>query len=106
MLLKIMSAENAADDDSRKTFQLHDGVSTVSFEREPDGLNPGGEQRAQAHATFADNTTCVFDVPGNAYVMNDNGKTVASFGSAGLPGHYRVDEKREPRKGDRGPIER
>jgi hypothetical protein len=76
MLLKIMGAEDSSDDDSRKTFQLHEGVLSVSFKR-TDG-------NARVCATFADRLglTETFDVPGNAYVMTDQGKTVASFGSA------------------------
>ena len=77
MLLKIMGNEDAPDDDSRKTFQLHSGVLSVIFERDNNG-------RARVHASFYDRLafTEMFDIPGNAYVMSDQGKTVASFGSA------------------------
>lgn len=77
MYLKIMSAENAADSDLRKMFTLYAHVTSVEFLR-IDG-------RAVANTFFADGDEEGFAVPGNAYVMNEDGKTVASFGSAVIP---------------------
>lgn len=77
MFLKIMSGENAADNDSRKMFYLFDRVASVEFLRQ--------EGRAIANVIFDGGAEENFPVPGNAYVMNDMGKTVASFGSAQLP---------------------
>lgn len=77
MLLKIMSAENADDSDSRKMFTLHAHVATVEFLR-IDG-------RAVANVIFDNGAEEGFPVPGNAYVMNDTGDTVATFGSATIP---------------------
>lgn len=74
MFLKIMAAENAADDDSRKMFQMHDHVSTCTFVRR------GGAVIAEV--VFEDDSCETFDVPGNAYLMNAEGITVGSVGSA------------------------
>lgn len=76
MFLKIMSGEDAADSDSRKTFQLLDNVESAEFKRESD--------KALVAVLFKNGDTEDFDCPGNAYLMNDAGKTVASFGSAPL----------------------
>lgn len=79
MFLKMMSAENVADSDSRKSFQLIDHVSSVAFIREgvdafvnvyPD--NDNGDESTR------------FPVVGNCYLMNDEGRTIAQFG-AGPP---------------------
>lgn len=76
MFLKIMSGdEKLADCDSRKTFQLFDKVTCVTFNRAPDGEPP------RARIVFeGDDDIEDFPVPGNAYLMNDQGKTIASFG--------------------------
>lgn len=74
MFLKIMNQEdNSPDSDSRATFMLHDFVLTADFERE-DG-------KAFVQVLFADGDRERFEVTGNAYLMNDQGKTVASFGA-------------------------
>ena len=84
MLVKIMGAEDAPDDDSRKTFRVLADVIDVEFIRvtAPDYPYP-----AQVRLLFGRPGTPgeTFDVPGNVYVMNDNGKTVASFGSSEIP---------------------
>lgn len=74
MFLKIMGRENAADRDSRKTFALHAHVASVEFVRE-DG-------KSIAKVMFDDDSAEEFDVPGNAYLLNDNGDTIAPYGSA------------------------
>lgn len=74
MFLKIMSGEDAPDSDSRKTFQLLDHVASAEFERE--------NGRALAHVLFVSGEEESYPLEGNAYLMNDAGKTVASFGSA------------------------
>ncbi len=75
MFLKIMNCgDNAPDEDSRATFTLHDHVATASFSRE------GG--KAFVCATFEDGSDPErFEVPGNAYMMNQAGDTVAHFGA-------------------------
>lgn len=77
MLLKIMGAEDAPDSDSRKTFQLHGNVVSVDFVRK--------QGAAFADCVFEDGAQEEFPLPGNAYVMNDAGNTVATFGSASIP---------------------
>lgn len=74
MFLKIMSGEDCADSDTRKSFQLLDHVESADFERE-DG-------KAKVAVLFASGDVESFDVDGNVYLMNDAGKTVASFGSS------------------------
>lgn len=78
MLVKIMGAEDAPDDDSRKAFQIYSDVIGVAFDRDdPD--------HPQVRLRFSKGEPECFEVPGNVYVMNDNGKTVASFGGASIP---------------------
>lgn len=77
MFLKIMDATDTPDSDSRGTYQILDGVAAAKFER--DG------KKAVVKVTFFDSPGeeyDVLDVPGNAYVMNAEGVTVSSFGSA------------------------
>lgn len=78
MLLKIMSGENAPDSDSRKTFQLLDGVLSVHFKRDKD--------KAAAVKVVFDNGDDpeTFKLVGNCYLMNGDGKTIASFGPMAL----------------------
>ena len=82
MLVKIMGAEDAPDDDSRKTFRILADVIDVDFVRSPEHPH-----LAQVRVLFGRPGTPgeTFEAPGNVYVMNDNGKTVASFGSAPIP---------------------
>jgi hypothetical protein len=83
MIVKFMSDENAADDDSRKTFRLLSGVKTVEFVRgvytKGSGFGP------MAVMYMEDGSYHEESIRGNVYVMNDSGKTVSSFGIAGLP---------------------
>lgn len=74
MFLKIMSGEDVPDSDTRKSFQLFDHVESADFVRE-DG-------KPQVHVVFDDAPDETFDLLGNCYLMNDGGKTVASFGPA------------------------
>ena len=75
MFLKMMSAENAPDGDSRKTFRLLDDVAAVDFRRDPDG-------KAVAAVTFRQGPGEYYSPGGNCYLLNDAGDTVASFGVA------------------------
>ena len=78
MFLKIMSREDAADDDSRKMFRLLDHVTSAEFIR-ASGKNAG---KASVAVVFQDGSHEEFDCPSNAYLMNAEGVTVAAFGSA------------------------
>lgn len=82
MLVKIMGAEDAPDDDSRKTFRILSDVIDVEFTR-----NQEHPHYALVRVLFGQPGAPgeTFNAPGNVYVMNDNGKTVASFGSAPIP---------------------
>lgn len=73
MLLKIMSAEDAGDDDSRKTFRILDNVEAAEFARD-------AHEAAFVSVTFTDGETEDFPCPSNVYLMNHDGKTVAHFG--------------------------
>lgn len=73
MYLKIMSAEDAPDDDSRKMFQMHDHVSTCTFVRQGKAV--------VAEVVFDNGDAETFEVPSNAYLMNAEGVTVASIGA-------------------------
>ncbi len=86
MIVKIMSGENAPDDDTRKTFQLHTGVIATAFERRPMGDAPAAVVLTfEPRAPVNEPTTGTFPVHGNVYVMNEAGKTIASFGAAPIP---------------------
>lgn len=78
MYLKLMSGEDAPDGDSCKTYRLFSHVSSVSFDRRANGT-------AVAEVVFdVDSASGVgietFELEGNAYLMNDDGKTISSFG--------------------------
>lgn len=71
MYLKLMSAEDAPDSDGGKGYRLIE-CSRVEFSREPNGPvartwdssgNPGDK----------------YGLDGNAYILNNSGKTIDSF---------------------------
>jgi hypothetical protein len=79
MIVKLMSGETAPDEDSRKLFHLIADVTYVAFSRR-DGvpfISIGGEREDRELESFK--------LEGNVYVMNDAGKTIASFGAASIP---------------------
>jgi hypothetical protein len=94
MYLKIMGAENAPDDDSRVCFRILDDVTAVNFERivaPKDEHKPENRLIAnrgpKAEVTFraapgAPPYTETFWPEGNCYLMNENGRTIATFGVA------------------------
>lgn len=83
VMLKMMGAEDAPDNDSRKSFMLIDGLESVNFKR------PEDAHGAFAYLVFKSGETRCVNVHGNCYVLNDGGKTVASFGVTPLPRHNR-----------------
>lgn len=74
LFVKIMSAEDAPDNDPRKSFQLLANVESAVFLRE-DG-------KAHVAVLFKNGDQEDFDVGGNCYLMNEAGETVARFGAA------------------------
>ena len=80
MYLKIMDDENAPDEDSRKTYRLLSDVIAVKFSR-ISNIGEGPQAGAFVFVKFKTGEPETFDVFGNAYVMNDNGKTISSWGS-------------------------
>lgn len=83
MIVKIMSSENLPDDDPRKSYSLYGNISGVSWNRDLSGkvkarmyvrddVKTASVPGFSEHEVFA-------DVPANAYVMNDRGKTVDTF---------------------------
>ena len=82
MIVKMMSQENAPDDDSRKTYRIVSDVKTVEFVRKM----AAGKDTDEGIAVLEmkDGSWQEAHLYGNAYVMNDAGKTVSSFGVAQL----------------------
>lgn len=83
LIVKIMSVENLPDDDPRKSHSLVANVSSVSFNRDSEGaviarLYVRDEVKTAACGGYVDHET-FWEVPANAYVMNDKGKTVSTF---------------------------
>ena len=94
LIVKIMSAENIPDDDPRKGYSLYPDVTGVHFFRQ-DGSDMAGEGamvrlyvrepiKTAMVPGFCENEK-VAHVTGNVYVMNENGKTISSFGAAPYP---------------------
>lgn len=76
MYLKLMGPENAPDADPRKSYRIHE-VRDAEFYRNDEGL-------AFVYVTPFDGEGFELPVVGNVYLMNADGKTISSFGSAGL----------------------
>lgn len=75
--IKIMSGENLADSDVAKGFKMILVDEGDHFEF---GHNTQGEPIVTVNAGKGDNRLgVVYPVTGNAYVMSETGKTVASF---------------------------
>jgi hypothetical protein len=75
--IKIMSGENLADSDVGKGFKM---VLVDEGDHFEFGHNAQGEPIVTVNAGKGDNRNgVVYPVTGNAYVMSETGKTVASF---------------------------
>lgn len=90
LIVKIMSAEDTADHDTRKGFQIFSDVVSAVFERRGDGTCEAPRDHVQPWLTLryrkqpgdeVENALS-FEPRGNVYVMNDRGQTVASYGIA------------------------
>lgn len=91
LTVKIMSDQNIADDDSRKDYLLYSGVASVEFRRtNVDHRADSDVPRAWAHLNMANGDGFSIPVNANAYVMNDAGKTISSYGAGRHPGEDRV----------------
>jgi hypothetical protein len=78
LIVKFMSAENSLNDDDKvKSFRLVTGVADISFHRN-DGV-PVYDMTRPPHVPYGDAITEHGDVQGDVYVMNEAGKTIASF---------------------------
>ena len=78
LIVKMMSSEDTPDTDTRKSYRLFTGVVDVDFSR-----GEGGEAYMDLMFSGEDDKE-TYEVIGNVFVMNEAGKTVASFGSAPL----------------------
>lgn len=80
MILKIMLHDHSEPDaNPYASYHIHEGVKSVRFsDLESDGPAPR-QTYAQACVTFDDGSCEHFAVPGNAYLMNANGKTISSY---------------------------
>lgn len=87
VIVKMMGSEDAPDSDTRKTFHLYTDILKVEFFRE------GREAYAWlwfSPAPFSPNDGTfqiqkeMFLLIGNVYVMNNDGKTISSFGPTPL----------------------
>ncbi len=76
MLLKLMSDEAIPDHDNRKRFRLFDDVKRVTFVRDPESNDLTG---VFAEVIWRDGERDIHFLTGNAYLMNDQGKTIQSF---------------------------
>lgn len=82
MFVKLMSDENAPDQDSRKEFRLLADVTAVIFKRRVEA--PVEDDTPHAIVIFKDMTVESYPLVGNAYILNDEGKTIEKFGVAPL----------------------
>lgn len=89
MILKLMGPEDCPDSDTRKTYRILDDVVACNFTR-PDG----DEAEPVVRVTFGNDSVESFPLYGNAYLMNQTGKTVSSFGCSPVP---KAGEDGDPR---------
>lgn len=98
LIVKIMGAEDAPDQDTRKTYRLMADILDVNFTREEDGqaylsvMYPLGNDSV-GDLSSPHLETEKFAVFGNVYVMNENGKTISQFGCARIPAIHNVPPK-------------
>ena len=82
LIVKIMSAEDTADSDTRKTHRLFAGVDDVEFGRQGPDEPPVVHLRFKPEFRDAEAEVLTIALAGNVYVMNEAGKTISSFGCA------------------------
>jgi len=72
LIVKIMSAENLPDEDSRKSYNLLTGVTFVEFHRKGGNAYIGVTTETVPEVQS-------YCVDANVYVMNENGKTISAY---------------------------
>lgn len=104
MYVKIMSGEDMPDGDSRKTYSLFQQVVAVDFHRADTPPGGGAPIPPVLSLTFENGEREAHSIFGNVYMLNDQGKTVDSFGVAPYHGNEtwqdvggRVPRVRAPR---------
>lgn len=83
LIVKIMAGDGLPDDDPRATHTCYGSVASATFNRREDGscfarMYVRDEVKTAEVSGFSEHEVLA-DVPANAYVMNDRGKTVSSF---------------------------
>lgn len=82
MYLKIMGWGDLPDSDPTKTFQLLGDVEHVTFHRYIEADDLGHKVGDVEAIVWRKDRGCEFHpVYANAYVLNDSGKTISSFGT-------------------------
>jgi hypothetical protein len=75
MLLKLMSNENKADVDTSKGCTIISNVKSVNYH-----IDDKVDSKSMLMTIIlTDDSAQEFILQGNAYLMNDNGKTIQSF---------------------------
>jgi hypothetical protein len=88
MLLKLMGQENMPDDDPRKTSQIIDDIQECKLHY----LHTGEAALAVLYRKPCRGTmTETFVLKANAYLMNDNGKTLQGYSCIQAP-HSKAGE--------------
>ena len=75
LVVKLMGPENLSDGSSQKTYRLLANVATVNFKR-------GNGKSFIELSYIGDDEVFEFELEGNVYIMNEDGKTISSFGCA------------------------
>jgi hypothetical protein len=82
LIVKMMSAEDAPDEDTRKTYRLITGVIDARFERDEEA---GGPVMYVWYSSPDEDRPSTFCISGNVYIMNEAGRTISSFGASEIP---------------------
>lgn len=82
LIVKIMSGEDTADTDSRKTHRLFAGIADVEFNRQGEGDQPVVHMRFKREFRDDEPEVVTIAFTGNVYVMNEAGKTISAFSAA------------------------
>lgn len=90
VIVKIMGGEDAPDSDTRHTYKLFTDVVKTEFVREGDEAHVWlwfreDHRVGEVYASGVSEPER-FMLDGNVYIMNNDGKTISSFGPAPIPG--------------------